>query len=136
MSRTLELKLHLTMDEIRRLLRAIATSDEPEREVQALGLGMNDLPELVSSASSEILSDEATAWDRALLVVLTRYYASVGEAENGLLAFWNLVCWSPRGCGRASGVPHSPMGFRRFSVALALLTRIQETEVDWRTAFD
>jgi hypothetical protein len=137
MSLIIELKWHLTMDEIRRLLRDISTSDEPEREVQAVGLGMNDLPELVSSASSEILSDEASVWDRALPLVLTQPYESVGEAENGLLVFWHLVCRGPNGKSRGrSEMPLSPAGFRRFSVALALLHRIEETEVDWTTAFD
>lgn len=135
MSQTLELTLDLTMDDVRDVLRAIATSDEPEREVQAVGLGMNDLPELVSSPSSEILSDEARAWDRALPLVLTQDYKSVGEAESGLLAFWDLVCRGHSG-DRSSEVALSRTGFRRFSVALALLHRIEETEVDWTTAFD
>ncbi len=137
MSQTLELTLDLTMDDVRDVLRAIATSDEPEREVQAVGLGMNDLPELVSSPSSEILSDEARAWDRALSLVLTQPYESVVEAQNGLLIFWDLVCRGPKGRGKGiSDMPLNPTGFRRFSVALALLHRIEETEVDWTTAFD
>jgi hypothetical protein len=135
MSQTLELTSSLRMDDLRSVLRAIAASDEPEREVRMLGLGMDGLPELVAG-STGILSPECTVWDEALPLVLTQPYQSVGGAENGLLVFWDLLCRNPHKSSEASEVPLSSRGFRRFSVALALLNRIQETEIDWRTVFD
>jgi hypothetical protein len=135
MSQTLELTLHLKMDDVRDVLRAIAASDEPEREVRALGVGLDGLAGLVEASPSGILSAEPTVWDATLPLVLTYDYESVGEAETGLLRFSDLACRCQER-DREARIALSRMGFRRFSVALALLNRIKEAEVDWTTAFD